>query len=39
FYRRLAEAIAGTGEVPVDPHEAVEVLELVERAHSHPTRR
>ncbi|MBB3052936.1 putative dehydrogenase [Prauserella isguenensis] len=33
FYARLAEAIAGTGEVPVDPNDAVEVLELVERAH------
>lgn len=33
FYRRLAEAIAGAAEVPVDPNDAVEVLELIERAH------
>lgn len=33
FYTRLAEAINGTGEAPVDPNDAVAVLELVERAH------
>lgn len=38
FYARLAEAIAGTGDVPVDPGDAVEVLELVERAHRYAAR-
>ncbi|GAA1216230.1 Gfo/Idh/MocA family protein [Prauserella alba] len=38
FYRKLAEALAGTGDVPVDPNDAVEVLELVERAHSFAAR-
>jgi len=33
FYSRLAAALDGTGDVPVDPTDAVEVLELVERAH------
>ncbi|OLT45308.1 oxidoreductase [Saccharomonospora sp. CUA-673] len=33
FYSGLAGAIAGTGEVPVDPNDAVGVLELVEQAH------
>jgi predicted dehydrogenase len=33
FYRLLAAALAGTGPLPVDPVDAVTVLELLERAH------
>ncbi|KMS87306.1 Gfo/Idh/MocA family protein [Prauserella rugosa] len=39
FYRRLADAIRGEADVPVDPNDAVEVLELVERAHRSVARR
>ncbi|EHR61875.1 Gfo/Idh/MocA family protein [Saccharomonospora cyanea] len=33
FYRLLALALAGEGDVPVDPHDAVEVLTIIEEAH------
>ncbi|WP_295127292.1 Gfo/Idh/MocA family oxidoreductase [uncultured Leifsonia sp.] len=33
FYRRLATAIRHDGLVPVDPADAVEALELIERVH------
>ena len=32
FYRRVAAALRGDGELPVDPDDAVEVLEILERA-------
>jgi scyllo-inositol 2-dehydrogenase (NADP+) len=32
FYRRLGIALRGEGRVPVDPHDAVAVLEILERA-------
>ena len=32
FYRRFEAALRGEGELPVDPREAVEVLEVLERA-------
>lgn len=31
FYRQLASALRGEGELPVDPHDAVVALELIER--------
>lgn len=34
FYRRLGGALRGEGEVPVDPRDAVAVLEVLERAAS-----
>jgi predicted dehydrogenase len=34
FYRALAPALRGEATVPVDPADAVEVLELIERAHA-----
>lgn len=34
FYRRLADALAGTGPVPVDPADSVRVLEIIEAAHN-----
>ncbi|MFE6254506.1 Gfo/Idh/MocA family oxidoreductase [Agromyces sp. NPDC057865] len=34
FYRRLAVAIHDGGPLPVDPADAVAVLELIERAHA-----
>jgi predicted dehydrogenase len=33
FYRQLALALAGEGELPVDPRDAVAVLQIIERAH------
>jgi hypothetical protein len=33
FYRLLAAALAGDGELPVDPRDAVTVLQIIERAH------
>ncbi|WP_031466291.1 Gfo/Idh/MocA family protein [Sciscionella sediminilitoris] len=33
FYTRLAQALNGTAEPPVDPQDAVEVLRLIEQAH------
>jgi predicted dehydrogenase len=33
FYRSLAAALAGEGELPVDPRDAVDVLAIIERAH------
>ncbi|MCP2370842.1 putative dehydrogenase [Agromyces terreus] len=38
FYRLLASAIHGEGPLPVDPADAVAVLELIERAHKSRTR-
>ena len=32
FYRRFEAALRGEGELPVDPRDAVEVLEVLERA-------
>ena len=34
FYRLLAPALAGAGEPPVDPADAVAVLRVLERAHA-----
>ena len=34
FYERLARSLAGEGELPVDPRDAVRVLEILERARS-----
>lgn len=34
FYRELAVALRGAAPVPVDPADAVAVLELIERAHA-----
>jgi predicted dehydrogenase len=34
FYRRLAVALRDGGPLPVDPQDAVAVLELIERAHA-----
>jgi predicted dehydrogenase len=34
FYRRLAEALRHGGPVPVDPADAIAVLELIEQAHA-----
>lgn len=34
FYRALAAALQGGAPLPVDPADAVEVLELIERAHA-----
>lgn len=34
FYRRLTDAIRGDGPVPVDPGDALTVLELIERIHA-----
>lgn len=34
FYRELAPAVRGEAPVPVDPADAVAVLELIERAHA-----
>ncbi|WP_430647474.1 Gfo/Idh/MocA family protein [Agromyces sp. GXS1127] len=34
FYRQLAAALRGDGVVPVDPADAVAVLELIEQAHA-----
>ena len=31
FFRLLAAALRGAGELPVDPHDSVEVLELIEQ--------
>lgn len=36
FYERLAVALAGEGEVPVDPRDAVEALEIIEAAVCSP---
>ncbi|WP_277680728.1 Gfo/Idh/MocA family protein [Saccharomonospora azurea] len=33
FYRLLARAVRGEGELPVDPHDAVAVLDVIERIH------
>lgn len=33
FYRELATALAGGGAPPVDPRDAVHVLQIIERAH------
>jgi predicted dehydrogenase len=34
FYRLLARALRGDGRLPVDPADAVAVLEVIERAHA-----
>jgi hypothetical protein len=34
FYRLLSAALRGDGPLPVDPRDAVQVLELIERAHA-----
>lgn len=34
FYVQLAEAIQGTGPLPVDPHESLEVLRIIEGIHA-----
>ncbi|MBT2233297.1 Gfo/Idh/MocA family oxidoreductase [Nonomuraea sp. NEAU-A123] len=34
FYRLLATALRNGGELPVDPHDAVDVLDVIERAHA-----
>ena len=34
FYRLLSSALREGGPLPVDPQDAVDVLELIERAHS-----
>ncbi len=34
FYRRMAAAIRGEGEVPVDPYESAQVLALLEKIHA-----
>lgn len=36
FYERLAAALRGEGPVPVDPRDAVEALEILERARPGP---
>ncbi|MDQ1060475.1 scyllo-inositol 2-dehydrogenase (NADP+) [Arthrobacter globiformis] len=36
FYRGVAAAVQGTGPVPVEPHEALEVVKILERIHSEP---
>jgi predicted dehydrogenase len=39
FYRLLATALAGEGELPVDPQDAVDVLQIIEWAHGLPAHR
>ncbi|BAK35198.1 putative oxidoreductase [Microlunatus phosphovorus NM-1] len=39
FYRQLADAIRRGGPVPVDPADAIAVLELIERVHAGAARR
>jgi predicted dehydrogenase len=39
FHRLLATALAGEGELPVDPQDAVDVLQIIERAHGVSTHR
>lgn len=39
FYRLLADALRGDGPLPVDPADAVGVLELIERAHAEASAR
>lgn len=34
FYTQLAESIRGTGPLPVDPRESIEVLRIIENIHS-----
>ncbi|MFS0732320.1 Gfo/Idh/MocA family oxidoreductase [Microbacterium sp. 1P10UB] len=35
FYRQLADTLRGDGELPVDPRDALAVLELIERLRAH----
>ncbi|MDF2050883.1 Gfo/Idh/MocA family oxidoreductase [Arthrobacter sp. Cr_A7] len=34
FYAKLAESIRGTGPLPVDPRESIEVLRIIENIHA-----
>ncbi|RBP65048.1 putative dehydrogenase [Brevibacterium sanguinis] len=34
FYRRMAAAIRGEGEIPVDPYESAQILALIEKIHA-----
>lgn len=36
FYERVAAAVRGEGDVPVDPHDAIAALEVLERARPGP---